>query len=87
MTLKRFLKKLVSIPLSVSVLIIRGYQIFVSPFFAHRGSNCRFHPACSEYFLQAIRRFGIFKGGLLGVWRILRCHPFGRGGWDPVPEN
>lgn len=48
---------------------------------------CKYLPTCSEYGLVAIERFGAFKGGLLAVWRILRCNPFSRGGYDPVPEK
>lgn len=48
---------------------------------------CKYIPTCSEYGIQAIERFGAFKGGLLAVWRILRCNPFSRGGYDPVPEK
>lgn len=48
---------------------------------------CRFYPTCSTYGLIAIRRFGAVKGGYLTLWRILRCHPFGKFGFDPVPEK
>ena len=46
---------------------------------------CRFYPTCSEYMKQAIFKYGILKGGLLGIKRILKCHPFHEGGYDPVP--
>lgn len=46
---------------------------------------CRFQPSCSDYAIEAIQRHGVIRGGLLGVWRILRCNPFGAGGHDPVP--
>lgn len=62
--------------------LIRFYQRGVSPYLGHW---CRFEPTCSEYTRRAIHRQGILKGLLLGTWRILRCHPFSRGGWDPVP--
>lgn len=48
---------------------------------------CRYHPSCSEYATLAIRRFGAVKGGYLALWRIIRCNPYGRGGYDPVPER
>ena len=48
---------------------------------------CRYHPSCSEYATIAIRRFGAVKGGYLALWRIIRCNPFGSGGYDPVPEK
>ncbi|MBM9929956.1 membrane protein insertion efficiency factor YidD [Pediococcus pentosaceus] len=68
----------------ILLLIIRGYQKFISPMFP---PSCRYYPTCSNYSLQAIKRFGAIKGGLMGVARILRCHPFVRGGYDPVPDN
>jgi len=47
--------------------------------------TCKFIPTCSEYSIQAIEKFGALKGGLLSIWRILRCNPFSKGGYDPVP--
>jgi hypothetical protein len=61
--------------------LIRAYQIAASPF----PSPCRFTPTCSSYALEAVRRYGALRGGWLGLRRILRCHPFGRSGLDPVP--
>ena len=61
---------------------IRGYQIAISPMLP---SACRFQPTCSEYGHDAIQKYGIVKGGRLAVWRLLRCNPFCRGGYDPVP--
>ena len=60
---------------------IRLYQRFVSPALP---PSCRFVPTCSDYGYEAIAKYGIIKGGRLVVWRILRCNPFGRGGYDPV---
>lgn len=67
---------------SLFVLLIRLYQKLLSPFL---GNNCRFHPTCSEYMAQAVTKYGVFKGGWMGVKRIGRCHPMHPGGYDPVP--
>jgi uncharacterized protein len=64
------------------VLPIRFYQRFVSPL---TPPSCRFRPSCSEYAAQAVLVHGMLKGVVLATWRILRCHPFARGGWEPVP--
>lgn len=60
---------------------IRAYQRYVSPLLP---DSCRFHPSCSQYTLEAIQRYGLLKGTLLGGWRLLRCNPFSKGGFDPV---
>lgn len=67
---------------NVVILPIRFYQKFISPLFP---ATCRFYPTCSIYFIQAVEKHGIFKGSYLGIKRILRCHPFNPGGYDPVP--
>jgi putative membrane protein insertion efficiency factor len=64
------------------MFLIRGYQMFISPVLP---STCRFIPTCSEYSLQALRKYGILKGGWLSVKRVARCHPWGGHGHDPVP--
>ena len=64
------------------ILLIRGYRIFISPLFP---PSCRFNPTCSQYALEAVERFGAMRGGWMAIRRILRCHPFHPGGYDPVP--
>ncbi len=69
-------------------LLIRFYQRLISPvihFIGGPGSGCRFHPTCSEYFLQAVEAHGVLRGSWLGLRRIVRCHPWGGSGDDPVP--
>lgn len=61
---------------------IRFYQTFISPM---KPPTCRFYPSCSSYGLEAIRRYGSVKGGWLTICRISKCHPFQKGGFDPVP--
>ena len=64
--------------------MIRFYQRAISPML---GSNCRFYPTCSNYTYEAIEKHGALKGIFLGIKRILKCHPFHPGGYDPVPEK
>ncbi|BAO31405.1 membrane protein insertion efficiency factor YidD [Sulfuritalea hydrogenivorans] len=64
------------------LLLIRAYQVAISPML---GNRCRFYPSCSEYSLGALRRHGLFKGMWLSVRRVGRCHPWHPGGYDPVP--
>lgn len=66
------------------ILCIRLYQKSKNPL---TNGSCRFTPTCSKYALQAIERHGAFFGGILAVWRLLRCNPFAKGGYDPVPER
>lgn len=63
------------------VLIIRFYQMFISPI---KGKTCRFYPTCSQYAIQALEKYGLLKGSYLSIKRILRCHPFNEGGLDPL---
>ena len=64
--------------------LVRAYQVALSPVM---GGCCRFEPTCSNYMIEALKVHGPLKGTLLGLWRILRCHPFGRRGPDPVPPR
>lgn len=66
------------------IMLIRAYQLFLSPML---GSNCRFYPSCSHYSKEAIEKHGALKGLALSIARISRCHPFSKGGYDPVPDN
>ena len=68
----------------IAIFLIRLYQWTVSPFL---GPTCRFHPSCSHYAVEALQRFGFFRGVALTVARLLRCHPFHPGGFDPVPPR
>ena len=63
--------------------IIRFYHKYLSG--AKGYSSCKYYPTCSRYAIEAIEKYGAFKGGLLAAWRILRCNPFSKGGYDPVP--
>ncbi len=65
------------------LVLIRIYQMTFSQIM---GKRCRYHPSCSVYTAESIKRFGAFKGSWIGVKRILRCHPYNPGGYDPVPE-
>ena len=69
---------------AIVTAFIRLYQVTLSPIF---GGSCRFEPSCSAYALEAIDRHGPWRGGKLGVKRLLRCHPFATAGYDPVPES
>ena len=71
---KEIMKKLM-------ILAIRFYQKFISPLFP---PTCRFYPTCSTYFIQALEKYGVFKGSYLGIKRILKCHPWHEGGYDPL---
>lgn len=66
----------------ILIAIIRAYRYLLSPWL---GQSCRFHPSCSHYALESIETHGSLRGSLLALRRLLRCHPWHRGGYDPVP--
>jgi len=78
------LAKISKIPQYVVFILIKGYRYLLSPLL---GQRCRFYPSCSEYAQIAIKRFGVLKGSMLTLRRLLRCHPLNPGGVDLVPEN
>lgn len=67
------------------IFLIRTYQLTISPRFSH--GSCRYTPTCSQYAIEAIEIHGVLKGSMLAFCRILRCNPFSKGGWDPVPPK
>ena len=68
----------------VLLALIKFYRSAISP---HTAPSCKYTPTCSQYGLEAIERFGALRGSALTIWRILRCNPFSKGGYDPVPEK
>jgi len=71
--------KVLAIPF---ILLIKVYQLLLSPLLP---PSCRYSPTCSQYSLEALKKYGLLKGGWLSIKRILRCHPWGGSGYDPVP--
>lgn len=63
---------------------LRGYKWAISPMM---GPACRYVPTCSEYAMEAVERYGVIAGGVKAIWRLLRCHPFAKGGYDPVAKS
>jgi uncharacterized protein len=76
------LKWLLLVPRRLLAALIRVYQLTLSPLLP---ASCRFHPSCSQFTLEAVRKYGAARGGWLGVRRLARCHPWNPGGFDPVP--
>lgn len=68
----------------ILIKLIRFYQVALSPWL---GKNCRYQPTCSQYMLEALKVYGLYKGVFLGIKRILSCHPWGGSGYDPVPHK
>ncbi|OUP18780.1 membrane protein insertion efficiency factor YidD [Lachnoclostridium sp. An196] len=67
---------------NILIYLIRVYQKYLSPL---KSTKCPYIPSCSQYGLEAIQKYGAIKGSLLALWRIIRCNPFSKGGYDPVP--
>ena len=67
---------------SLLIGLLKAYRYAISPML---GRNCRYHPSCSEYAIEAVQRYGALRGGWLALRRVGRCHPFKSGGYDPVP--
>lgn len=76
------MRSVLLIPRTVLIGFIRGYQLLLSPILP---ASCRFYPSCSEYTRQAVAKYGAVRGSWLGARRLVRCHPFNPGGYDPVP--
>jgi hypothetical protein len=74
--------RITRLPQTALLGLIRLYQVALSPLLP---PTCRFYPSCSRYGFEAIRKYGLFKGTAMAIWRILRCNPFNPGGYDPVP--
>ena len=74
------LSTIAKLPGWLLIFCVRMYQLGISPLF---GPTCRFTPTCSSYFIHAVRKYGAVRGTLKGIWRICRCHPLHRGGYDP----
>ena len=68
----------------IIIFIINGYQKHISSWLENRGIRCKYYPTCSEYTKQAIKKYGAFKGSIIGIIRILKCNPFSKGGYDPL---
>ena len=75
------LNKVITFPL---IMLIRVYQLIISPIL---GSNCRFMPTCSEYAIESFKSYGLIKGFFLTIKRIVKCHPWGSHGYDPIPTK
>ena len=78
--LRSILTWLIRVPGLLLIGLVRFYQYFISPMF---GPRCRFQPTCSQYFIEAVQKYGVLRGSMKGTWRILRCHPWCKGGYDP----
>lgn len=80
--MKKVLNFIIKLPANILILLIKIYQYTLSPFI---GRNCRYTPTCSNYGIEAIRKYGAIKGGWLTIKRVASCNPWGGSGYDPVP--
>lgn len=80
--MKKVWRFIVKLPANILILLIKVYQYTLSPFI---GRNCRYTPTCSNYGIEAIRKYGAIKGGWLTIKRVASCNPWGGSGYDPVP--
>lgn len=78
--MSNWLHSIIRLPATLLIAAVRVYQIVISPML---GPNCRFTPTCSQYFIEAVRKYGAIRGTLKGTWRVCRCHPWSEGGHDP----
>lgn len=83
-TLRRTALAFSRLPQKFLVVLVKGYRLLLSPWL---GSSCRFEPTCSAYSLQALQQHGATKGSYLTLYRLVRCHPWCHGGYDPVPSS
>lgn len=81
---KRAVTFLLLLPRNAAVVLLRGYRAVISPLY---GDVCRYYPSCSRYTLEAIQEYGLIRGSALGAWRILRCHPWAKGGVEDIPHR
>jgi len=80
-TILSFFSRILS---SILIVIVMLYQIAISPLIKLVfGDVCRFHPSCSQYFIEAVRKYGPIRGAIKGIWRVIRCNPCCKGGYDP----
>jgi putative membrane protein insertion efficiency factor len=75
---------LILLPRNAAIVLLRGYRATISPLY---GDVCRYYPSCSRYTLEAIQEYGLLRGTALAAWRILRCHPWAKGGVDDIPHR
>jgi putative membrane protein insertion efficiency factor len=74
----------VRLPSRLAIALVHVYRWALGPFL---GGRCKYHPSCSQYAIDALRRFGLVRGSVLAAWRLLRCNPWSHGGFDPVDDQ